>query len=101
MMFQADVHARKPAKPSHAPAARLTLMYNAQPDVMQAASAISRVSIDHGSTCAVALCCVNVTCECETSVQQSSHVSMLLPCSVNVGIPSFFEIMCHIEARLC
>lgn len=36
------------------------LMYNAQPDVMQAASAITRVSIDHGST--VALCCVvNVT----------------------------------------
>ena len=43
----------------------MTLMYNAQPDVpadvMQAASAIIRVSIDHGTT--VALCfVVNVTC---------------------------------------
>ena len=43
MLLQADVYAiaRKTAKRNHAPAARL--MYNAQPDVMQAASAITSV----------------------------------------------------------
>ena len=96
-MFQADVDARKAAKTIHAPAARL--MYSAQPGVMQALSAITGVSIEHGST--VALCCVVVCC---THVQVTYlfsrlpiHVCSCLAVST-LTLRCLFELMCHIEA---
>jgi len=58
-VFRQDVHARKAAKLDHAPAAKP--MCNAQPDVMLAGSAITGVSIEHGSRIAL-YCVVKVTC---------------------------------------
>ncbi len=59
MVFRQDVHARKAAKLDHAPAAKPVC--NAQPDVMLAGSAITGVSIGHGSRIAL-YCVVKVTC---------------------------------------
>ena len=91
MVFRQDVHARKAAKLHHAPAAKP--MCNAQPDVMLARSAITGVSIEHGSRIAL-YCVVKVTC-------LYSRVPTLVCCCLAVLILaflSFFELMCHIEA---